>query len=100
MSFCRVSGCGEEKSGCGEEKSGCGEEKSGCGEEKSGCGEEKSEKLYFGATVQMVYCGLVTSIESLKGALLSDAFLNWEPFEDVKHNSSHIMFKGHNQGWG
>ena len=41
---------------------------------------------------EMVYCGLVTSIESLKRTILSEAFLNWEPFEDVKHNSNHLIY--------
>ena len=32
---------------------------------------------------QMVYCGLVTSIESLKRTILSEAFLNWEAFHKI-----------------
>ena len=46
----------------------------------------------------MVYYGLVTSIESLKGSLLSEAFLNWEPFEDILHNSNHSIYVGYSQG--
>ena len=40
MSFCRVSGCGEEEKWCGEENKWCREENKWCGE----------EELYFGAT--------------------------------------------------
>ena len=28
---------------------------------------------------------------TIRGSLLSEAFLNWEPFEDVKHNLSHTI---------
>ena len=36
---------------------------------------------------QMVHCGLVTNIVSLKGEYLpSDVLDNWEHYEDAKHN--------------
>ena len=49
-------------------------------------------RLYAPTYMSSPHIPLETSIESLKGTLLSETFLDWEPFEDVKHNSSHSIY--------